>query len=236
MILRKGFDLWSGPKKKYLEHMENTIQTKVLGTEVSPAHWSIPFEGKNDAELKISTISGRNETVRTMISAADAIIEAAIPANEEHIGSRIIITISHYRNCVALLNKHYKLTDDEMEQFQDNADNFFHSWVDVFGRDGVTNYIHLLGSGHMLYFLKQYGCLYLYSQQGWESLMGKVQAILHLNTQRGGHGSGGRGRKKSYIYPVLLFILRDLLWKTGEAKEFFKKRDKEKLDKIGIRK
>jgi hypothetical protein len=51
--------------------------------------------------------------------------------------------------------------------------------------------------------------------------MGKVQAILHLNTQRGGHGSGGSGRKKSYIYPVLLFILRDLLWKTGEAKEFF---------------
>jgi hypothetical protein len=66
--------------------------------------------------------------------------------------------------------------------------------------------------------------------------MGKVQAILHLNTQRGGHGSGGSGRKKSYIYLVLLFILRDLIWKTGKAKEFFKIRDKEKLDKIGIRK
>jgi hypothetical protein len=41
-----------------------------------------------------------------------------------------------------------------MEQFQDNADKFFNLWVEVFGRDGVTNYIHLLGSGHMLYFLE----------------------------------------------------------------------------------
>jgi hypothetical protein len=49
----------------------------------------------------------------------------------------------------------------------------------------MTNYIHLLGSGHMKYFLENFGCLYLYSQQGWEALMGKVQAILHLNTQRG---------------------------------------------------
>jgi hypothetical protein len=31
--------------------------------------------------------------------------------------------------------------------------------------------------------------------------MGKVQAILHLNSQREGFGSGG-GRKKSYIYPI----------------------------------
>jgi hypothetical protein len=88
-----------------------------------------------------------------------------------------------------------------MEQFQDNADKFFNLWVEVFGRDGVTNYIHLLGSGHMLYFLEWYGCLYLYRQQGWDSLMGKVQAILHLNSQREGFGSGG-GRKKSYIYPI----------------------------------
>jgi hypothetical protein len=55
--------------------------------------------------------------------------------------------------------------------------------------------------------------------------MGKIQAILHLNTQRGGKGSGS-GKSKSYIYPVMLFILRDLLWKAGEAKAFFKKHEK----------
>jgi hypothetical protein len=76
----------------------------------------------------------------------------------------------------------------------------------VFGMEGVTNYIHLLGSGHMHYFLQKYGCLYLYRQQGWEAMMGKVQAVMHLNTQRGGKGSS-EGKSKSFIYPIMLFVL-----------------------------
>jgi hypothetical protein len=58
--------------------------------------------------------------------------------------------------------------------------------------------------------------------------MGKIQAVLHLNTQRGGKGSGG-GRSKSFIYPVMLYILRDLLWKTGDARRFFLDRERAKV-------
>jgi hypothetical protein len=62
--------------------------------------------------------------------------------------------------------------------------------------------------------------MYLYSQQGWEAMMGKVQSFMHWNTQRGGKVSGG-GKTKSSIYPVMLYVLRDLLWKTGDAQRFF---------------
>jgi hypothetical protein len=51
-------------------------------------------------------------------------------------------------------------------------------------------------------------------------MLGKVQAVMHLNTQRGGKGSGG-DKTKSFIYPVMLYVLRDLLWKTGDAQRFF---------------
>jgi hypothetical protein len=119
-----------------------------------------------------------------------------------------------------LLNSHYLLSEDENKQFQDYADAFFENWIAVFRNDGVTNYIHLLGSGHMKYFLQEFGCCYLYSQQGWEALMGKVQAVIHLNTQIGGKGSG-EGTSKSFIYPVMLFVSCDLLWKMGDARRFF---------------
>jgi hypothetical protein len=76
----------------------------------------------------------------------------------------------------------------------------------------------------MKYFLQEFGCLYLYSQQGWEALTGKVQAVMHLNTQRGGKGSG-EGTSKSFIYPVMLFVSRGLLWKTGDARRFFMQRE-----------
>jgi hypothetical protein len=167
-----------------------------------------------------------------MINSAHIIIESAIPSNEVHITNKLVLALSKYCCAISILNKHYKLSDDEMDEFQDTIDDFFALWVDVFGMDSVTNYMHLLGSGHMLYFLKHYRCFHLYRQYGWESLMGKVQAILHLNNQREGYGSGG-GKRKSYIYPVMLFILRDLLWKTVKAQEFFKHLDKKEPDKIG---
>jgi len=220
MILRKGLDLWSGPKRSYVAKMEEIFRKRVLGTEGSPAHWSLPFEGRNDSEFKISPISGRNETIRTMINKVNVIIEAAIPPTEADLRAKLTLAVEKYKAASELLNKHYKLSRAEVEQFQDFVDDFFENWVDIFSVDGLTNYIHLLGSGHMKYFLEKFGCLYLYSQQGWEALMGKVQAVLHLNTQRGGKGSGV-GNTKSYIYPVMLFILRDLLWKTGEAQAFF---------------
>jgi hypothetical protein len=93
-------------------------------------------------------------------------------------------------------------------------------WIEVFGNECITNYIHMLGSGHILYFIKKYGCLYLYSQQGWEALNNTIQTFIHQNLQRGGFGSG-EGRKKSYIFPLVRMIIRDLLWKTYEADKFY---------------
>jgi len=93
-------------------------------------------------------------------------------------------------------------------------------WIEVFGNEGITNYIHMLGSGHILYFIKKYGCLYLYSQQGWEALNNTIQTFIHQNSQRGGFGSG-EGEKKSYIFPLVRMIIRDLLWKTYEADKFY---------------
>ena len=134
----------------------------------SPAHWSLPHKGKSEADLCISKISGRNEMIRYMVANSDAIINACFPTNQE-ISGKLQHAMTCYRTSMKLLNKHCTLTEEEMEHYQDLADEFFETWVEVFGAEGVTNYIHLIESGHMLYFLQQFGCLYLYSQQGWEA-------------------------------------------------------------------
>jgi len=73
-----------------------------------------------------------------------------------------------------LLYLHRELMDEEIDPFQYLVDEFFGIWIDVFVEEGVTNYIHMLGSGHISYFCKKYGCLYLYLQQGWEALDSKI--------------------------------------------------------------
>ena len=61
-------------------------------------------------------------------------------------------------------------TDEEIENFQEEADVFFRIWVGLHGSGGVTNYVHMIGAGHLSYYLYKWRNLYCYSQQGWESM------------------------------------------------------------------
>jgi len=162
-----------------------------------------------------------------MIESIDIIVEDAIPWCDHAFGAKLISAVGSYREAMKLLTAHRHLNDKEKNQFQDLIDDFFEQWIDLFGEEGITNYIHVLGSGHMMYFLEKYNCLYIYSQQGWEDLNNRCQAFLLHDTSRGGYGSG-QGKGKSYTFPIARFVLRDLLWKTGDADLFFKNLEDEK--------
>jgi len=139
----------------------------------------------------------------------DVIIEAAWPPERIDLQMELFVAISKYRSAMKLLTLHRELIDE-----------FYEKWINIFGDEGITNYIHILGSGHILYFIRKYGCLYLYSQQGWEALNNTIQTFIHQSSQRGGFGSGD-GNRKSYIFPLVRMIVSDLLWKTYEADKFF---------------
>jgi hypothetical protein len=225
IILWKGLDAFQGRKEDYISKMENVFQKKVLGTEDSPAHWRLYYERNNDGNIALEAIQVRNNISRCIINQIDTIIEEALPP-EHSARAQLIIALTNYKSAMKLLTLHRELTDEEINQFQDLVDDFFATWIDVFGEEGVTNYIHMLASGHIAYFLKKYGCLYLYSQQGWEALNSTIQTFIMQNSQRGGHGSGENGRK-SYIFPLVRLIIRDLLWKTYTADKFFLDLEKE---------
>jgi len=137
-----------------------------------------------------------------MIESIDIIVDDAIPRCYHTFGAKLISAVGSYREAMKLLTAHRHLNDKEKNQFQDLIDDFFEQWIDLFGEEGITNYIHVLGSGHMLYFLEKYNCLYIYSQQGWEDLNNRCQAFLLHDTSRGGYGSG-QGKGKSYTFPIV---------------------------------
>jgi hypothetical protein len=109
----------------------------------------------------------RNQTALKIVKHIDIIIEESV--TDEAIRSKLIVALQHYAHAMELLLLHCNLQEEEKELFQDLIDVFFELWLEIFGQDGMSNYIHLLGSGHILYFLTKYGCLYIYSQQGWEA-------------------------------------------------------------------
>ena len=82
----------------------------------------------------------------------------------------------------------------------------------------VTNYIHMLGSGHIMEFLYRYRNLYKYSQQGWEHMNKRASGMYHQHSQKGGHGS--KLDSRSQILPIFRFMTRAWMWATKKGDNF----------------
>jgi hypothetical protein len=112
-------------------------------------------------------------------------------------------------------------------------------WVNLYGTVHMTNYIHIIGSGHLTYFAKKYGNLYRYSQQGWEAMNQLLKHYYFNNTNHGGsYGNGGKSDDGTYscstvcgdhCRPLMRLCQRSLMWKLGIAEAYFVNKDKSAL-------
>ena len=88
---------------------------------------------------------------------------------------------------------------------------------------GVTNYIHMLGSGHLMEFLYNYMNLHKYSQQGWGHQNKWADDMYHKHSQKGGHGS--KEEQRSQILPIFRYCTCTWMWATKKGEEFFNIKD-----------
>ena len=73
----------------------------------------------------------------------------------------------------------------EINTLQQNIDVWYENWINLTGREEMTNYIHMLGAGHVTYYLLKKRNLYRYSNQAWECLNKRVKRCYLTKTQRG---------------------------------------------------
>ena len=99
-------------------------------------------------------------------------------------------------------------TQSELDLYEMHADSFFQLWVDLHGRSGVTKYIHMIVSGHMLEYMLCWGNLTKYSQQGWESLNALIKLFFFRRTNKG----GSKANVKSKLIPIGQLMHRRFFW------------------------
>ena len=68
--------------------------------------------------------------------------------------------ISNYREAMTILRQKEDLTNDQITIFQSKIDVYFQNWVSLHSADGITNYIHMLGAGHLSDYLFEWRNLY----------------------------------------------------------------------------
>jgi hypothetical protein len=201
MIIRFGFQKHQQSATDFIAELQEVFCKQVLGSLDCPSQWKIHYTKESDGSIQIEPIQERNTVVRGMLNVIEKVINGATSDNERGFKDKMMFACSRYTEAMEILTMHHALTDKEIEDFQSLIDDFFEIWIELFGIEGMTNYIHLLGSSHVHYFLQKYRCLYIYSQQGWEALNGTCTACILQNSSRGGHGSG-QNKTKSYIYTL----------------------------------
>jgi hypothetical protein len=198
---------------KFVEDIEVIINKYVLGEEENPAQWDCPLEGENLADKRIGKICLDNNRTRKVVENLSELIDLCIIEPEKVQLWKESIT-NNYVPAMRMLRRKADFSDEDIMVFQKLIDEFFQPWVKLHRIKGVTNYIHLLASGHISEYLRYWRSLYPHSQQGWESLNALIKQVYFRRSARGG-ANLGRGGKKSRILPVARWLLRRLMWATG---------------------
>jgi hypothetical protein len=101
-------------------------------------------------------------------------------------------------------------SDADLTAFQILADNFFQEWLQLIGYNGVINFVHMLGAGHLQYYLKKWRNLNRFFNQGWEAYNQMVASFWHHRRTK-----GGSKVDHSKIRPITGWLLHLMIWKTG---------------------
>jgi hypothetical protein len=56
--------------------------------------------------------------------------------------------------------KRETFTEAKIGEFQYLVDEWFVWWLALWGQDGMTNYIHMVASGHLSFYMREWGSLY----------------------------------------------------------------------------
>ena len=134
----------------------------------------------------------------------------------------------------ALLEQHEDFTDPQVDQVHFLTNKFMQLWISLTGDQHMTNYIHIIGSGHLTYFAKRYKNLYRFSQQGWEAMNQLIKHFYFNNTNHGGStGNGGKDKDGSYsnltvsgdhCRPLMRLCQRSIMWRLGHGDAFFEEK------------
>lgn len=207
---------------RFAANIQHIVNTRVLGSPNRPKQWKLPLCDAGDSVNKVSLSNKKTRLfMDNVICLVEYIFSAPEDAEMKEIWRQMIFD---YRDAINILRKTQEYTDEDIEIFQDKIDSFFKAYVETSGasKEGITNYIHMLGSAHVAYYMKKHRYLYKFSQQGWESLNEKVKLMFFNHSQRGGnYGSNVGENERYYLRSIFLGFQREVLWISGIAEKYF---------------
>jgi hypothetical protein len=202
-------------QEEYVHHVTTIMQTRILGTASAPSQWRFPLTDDG----KMGSLSMDNNRTRATVNNIEALIEVSFPDSDPN-KAKLLRCFPRYRAALVILRKNTDYTDAEILIFQEHIDAWFCDWVHVYGKEGCTNYTHMLSSSHIMRYMQEWRCLHRYSQQGWEALNALLKSYFFRRTNRG--GLARNSTRKSKLLGIARWLQRRMMWYSGHGDALFK--------------
>jgi hypothetical protein len=216
LMFLEGFDskTTGTEQAKFLKDLENLVNTQILGTPGRKANWRVATTQNKDSRQTIKDQTLPNTHCRKFLQNFALLSELCIPDDDAR-REKWNDCIERWLEVMETARKRETFTEGEIGEFQHLADEWFERWLALHGRDGLTNYIHMVASGHLSFYMREWGNLYKYSQQGWEAFNSLIKSVYFRRTQRGGNG-GKPDEPNSRVVPVARWLQRKLFFLSGD--------------------
>ena len=193
----------------FFHKIERICNTDIWGSADNPSHWECP---RDDSKNEIGIICLDNNRTRAVVNNIEDLVDVCIIHPEKK--DQWKHCLRNYRCAIEILRKKEEFSDGNIAAFQCKVDLFFQDWVKLLGIAGMTNYVHMLCSGHISDYLFRWRNLYAHSQQGWEAFNALLKTFYFRRTCRGGAGNKGTSLK-SKVLPVAKWLSRRIIWMCG---------------------
>ena len=190
---------------KFVSQIESLINKLLIGTETDPCQWMCPFDFK---KRELGPITMDNVRTRKIIDGLDLLVETCVIDNVRK--ELWLRALNNYRISMVLLRTKDDFTNIMIASYQCHSDRFFQAWIYLWQKEGLTNYIHMIGAGHVADYLFKWNNLHRFSQQGWEAMNSLIKTFFFRRTS---HGGGVRGAsKKSRLIPIARWLQRRMVF------------------------
>jgi hypothetical protein len=170
----------SKTRDAFVEAVTVHMNVAVIGTKKHPAQWTFPLKdnkgGGKTVEPRNMTGAHAKKCIVGLKSLATVVFSPSfdeMSQNPKHTRSQNETWETSWHDIMDTfvplmeqLHQHEDFSDEQVLSFHCLAARFMHQYCDLFQGEGITNYIHLIGAGHITYYLRKYRNLNKFCQQG----------------------------------------------------------------------
>ncbi len=136
-------------------------------------------------------------------------------------------------HAIELMTKSVDYESEDIDTLEGYIDRAYGKLLEIAGIEGLTNYFHYFGSGHIIWMTRIHGNLWRHRNEGVEGMNGVLSLRYNKFNNRGGNkGRNKDGTNAKYeAFEVLgSWMSRLIMWQLGLGEKIFVAEDNSQKD------